>query len=486
MFNLLIFGRTNVGKTSLFNLLTNTNIATVSNKCCSTSDFNYGILSYKNKNCICTDIIGLLDFNFLNKKNKLYGKKKKIFRKIIYAIKNADLIFLVFDISVGLTFQDMFLYNYFLKFKKNNFLVIINKIDLFNSIDRVYFLSKFYCLNIKIIYPISVFSKENIIFLLNDIFYKKKEFYIKKVTNFFYIKSLFNLCINLNDYLIKENVLIKKKLYISSLFNLTKKNVYIILIGKSNVGKSTLSNYFFGNNRSIISNKDNTTKDFLFTSISINGINYSVVDTPGLKIYKGKKRVIFKREILKKYFKYDIFIYIIDIGVGLSKYDLYLINLFLNKGKLLFLVFNKCDKIINFNEFFYKKQLFLRYDFIKNIKIYFISAIDMKNKFFILREIFSFYKKIYSLKLGTLKLTKILKKAINVYFEKNNFCLNLVKLKYAHLGGYYPLTIVIHGNKINLIKLSYKKYLTNFYIKSLNLIGLKINLIFKEIYNPFV
>lgn len=350
---------------------------------------------------------------------------------------------------------------------------MVNKIDLCK--DYYINLCSYYSLGINLIYPISIYNKKSIYFFLNDIFFKKKIF-IKK--NIFFLKKIIFFCINFDKYSFFLNKLYKKNFF----YNFIK----IVILGKPNVGKSTLMNFIVNNNRSVVSSNSGTTKDFITCFININNINYIISDSPGLDKFTEKFYIKNKYFFLNKIFEFKIIFYLVDINIGITKYDLILLNLFLKYGKMIILIFNKCEFYTKFQIYKYKKYIFYKYDFIKYLDVYFISAINLNKVYLLnfLNKLIVNYKNIFFKKITSYKLTKFLKKAIDNFYDENNIK-KIVKLKYAHMGGYFPFIIVIHGNKINLLSSSYKKYLVNFYIKILKIKGCKIFLKFKEISNFF-
>ncbi len=481
MFTILLLGNTNVGKTSIFNMLTKTNLA-INNKINNfTYDFNYGILKFKSKYFICVDTFGLSDFKFLKifYKNKFFLENNNIQMKFIYTMKNVDLICLLVDYISGFNNNDILLSKFVLKNLKKKIVLLINKVDLCK--DYYYDLHRFYSLGINLIYPISIFYKKSILYFLNDIFFKKKIF--KEKNNFFY-KKIIHFCINLDKY----NFLLKKKNNdcIFTKFNYIK----VVILGKPNVGKSTFMNFIVKNNRSIVSSNYGTTKDFITCFININNVDYIISDSPGLdKLTKNfyiNSKSFNKKIFLNKILDFKIIFYLIDINIGITKYDLFLLNLFFNCGKIVVLFFNKCESFSKFEINQYRKSILLKYDFTKNMDIYFISAINLKENIinFLFKNLINNYKNIFLNKINSCRLTRFLKQSLDIFYDNN--IKNLVKLKYAHIGGYYPFTIVIHGNKINLLNHSYKKYLINFYTKILKFKGYKIFLKFKEIINPYI
>ncbi len=467
MFTFLLIGNSNVGKTSFFNRLTKTNLA-IDNKINNfTYDFNYGIFAYKNKYSICIDTLNIYDMNIFKKNNCQCIKKYCICKNFIYIIKNINIVCLLIDYNVGINKNDVFLSKIFLKVFKKKIVLLINKIDLchdndFNSYNYRY-------LGIDLIYPISVLNGQGISYFLDDIFFQKKILF--KNQNSFYKKIIY-FCINLDKY----NFILKKifnKLYCINY-------IKIVILGKPNVGKSTFMNFIVGNYRSIVSSKSGTTKDFITCFANINNINYIISDSPGLNKFTEKFYLKDKYFFLKKIFEFKIIFYLVDINIGLTKYDLIILNFFLKYGKIIILIFNKCELYSKLDLIKYKRYIVSKYNFISYLDVYFISLFNLKNKelLILFKKLIYNYKNIFSNKFTSCRLTKFLKKSINKFYGVNK---KIVKLKYAHIGGYYPFTIVIHGKKNYLLNSSYKKYLINFYIKKLNLKGCKIFLKFKEI-----
>ncbi len=475
MFTIAIVGRKNVGKTSLFNKLIDKNFLNLSGNFNSTIDCNYGILYFYEKLSIIIDTCSLSNFNFINNKEKLVINSNIINiiqHKFIYICKNVDLIFLLVDCSVGLVFDDIVLYNYFLKNKKKIY-IVVNKIDLVKYDINLY-LSTFYSLGVKILHPVSINNILSILKFLKFVFYKNFNFFDEK--KIFFYRKIINSCINLEKYIIYVNNFFKKKMINLNFYNFDL--IKIAILGKPNVGKSTLLNSILGEKKNIISKIPGTTRDFLYSFFYNKNNNYIILDTPGIdKNYK------YTKIYFNKLFTFKIIIYIIDINIGLSKYDLLNLNLILDSGKILLLVFNKCDYYPKLNKNLYIKYLHIKYNFMKNINLYFMSAIDLNSRKIniFLNILYNNYYKYLKIKISSSNLTKILKKAINLYFFKRNYEFNIFSLKYAHFGGYYPFTIVIHGKKINKINLSYKNYLVNFYFKILDIKGINIILKFKEI-----
>ncbi len=478
MLNIAIIGSLNVGKTSLFNLLTNTNFSFINKNLYINKnkyfnfDYNYAFLDKKflilNKNIILIDCINIENFIFLkNKKiiknNFLLNLKKKF----LNLIKNVNFIFFLVN-SNFITDKDKYLSKFLFKYNKKIILLLTKK-DLLNKFLINY--NDIYSLGINDKYYISIYDKNSINFFIYNLLNKKK--IINKNINF-YIKNI-KFCVNLDKFysVYKKYFLNKFKL------NIKYNNIIkFIILGKNNVGKSSLMNLLCKSNRSFISNNFNNTKNFIMSLYNYNkNIFYLISDSPGL----CKKKHFYYDIIYLVKLKFKIILYVININNNICKFDLNILNYFLKKGKYLIVLFNKCDNL-NYNYLKkYKNFLIKKYDIMKYMDIYFISCLNNNLEIInnIYKTIYLNYKNIFLNNITNLKINNILK-----IFNKNKNS-NIFNLRYAFICKYYPLIIIIYGNKINLINNSYKKYLLNFYMKKLNFKGFKIFLKFKEIYNPY-
>ncbi len=478
MYTICLLGRSKVGKTSFFRKIINNNIFSLKLK--NSLDFSYCLKLINNKYFIFIDTI-----NIYNKINNLKFKNiyNELYKKFLFNIYNSDLILFLIDYSVGLLDEDIIFYKKFIKNYVNKTILILNKIDLiykYEYLNKYFIVNNYYSLNIKNIMFISILNNFNLDKLFNKIYILLNN----KNNNLKFFNYLLKYCINLynfniNDLKFNNNNYNKKLLY-----NYT---INIIILGKTNVGKSTFLNSICNDNRSFVSSVKNVTKDFIFFNFINNNIKYLISDSPGIGKYFLNNNNFSIFSFYKTISFFNIIFFMIDINYGLTKYDLYLINFFLIKGKILFIIFNKCENLKNSDKYKIKNYIINRYGFIKNLFIFFISALYIDNIFIfnLFNLCYNCYNNIFYSNINTSKINKILKLAIN-NFNENNYFKKVFNLKYAHIGSYKPFTIIIHGNNVNNINLSYKKYLINFFIKRLNFLSFNINLKFKESLNPYV
>ncbi len=475
MYTICLVGRSKVGKTSFLNKIINNNIFTFKLK--NSFDFNYCIKIIKDKYFIFIDNIYIYN-NILKFKDNI-NFSNKLYSKFLFNIYSCDIIFFFIDSSIGLLDEDIYFYNNYIKNNISKTILVLNKSDLidkYNYLNKYFILKKCYSLKIKDIIFISILNNNS----LDKLFNKTYIHLENKIGNLKFFNNLLKYCVNLYNYNINNLNFVKD----NNLLNYFKIN--IVILGKTNVGKSTFLNYICGDNRCFVSNLENITKDFIFYNFVKNNIKFLISDSPGI----NKKFFNFNYSILEFYriIKFfDIIFFMIDINSGITKYDLYLINFLLIKGKILFIIFNKCENLSIRYINIYKNYILNKYGLMKNLFIFFISCLNLKKKniFNLFNLCYNCYSNIYLKDIKTSKINKILKLAIN-NFSENNYFKNVFNLKYAHIGSYKPFTIVIHGNNINNINFSYKKYLINFFTKELGFSSFNINLKFKESLNPYI
>lgn len=448
VFNITLIGKTNVGKSTLFNKLIKKNLAIIHDSFDFTRDRQFGVLKLKNQN---VNIIDTAGFQFYN--NQLDILKKNILNQTLIAIKDSILILFILNIKIGITEEDKIIINIIRKQSKEIFL-IINKIDKIKNYQ--YIINEYYCLGIKNIFLISALKNIGLQNLKNKI-----NHWIQSNIKLKYLNNFIN----------------KKKYFIN--------NRIISIIGKPNVGKSTLFNTLLNKNRAITSHISGTTRDTIFDLVVFKNKQYKIIDTAGIKKKnKGSKESLPIIKTLQAISHSYISILIIDAKHGFNKKDIWILNIIINSGKILLILINKSENLSLIEKKKIKKYLYSKYRIMKFFYIHFISALYKKG----IKKIFSLIDiliKKSNQKMKSSQLTKILYQAI----LKNPPALfqgKKIKLKYAHPGGYNPPTIVIHGNQLLNISKSYKRYLINFFQERLCLFGKNIKIIFKNTKNPYL
>ncbi|CAL4325879.1 GTPase Der [Buchnera aphidicola (Neophyllaphis podocarpi)] len=427
-----IVGKTNVGKSTLFNLLNKTDKSIVGNTRGLTRDRKYGTIKIKEKRIILIDTIGIdfSDKRFLKETNK----------QLNLAIKESNIIMFVLDARTNITEKEKTFLQKLRKLNKNIFLII-------NKIDKI--------------------KKENI----------NNEFFDLGNSNIFFISSTQNKGIDkifkkIKNYKFKQE---NKKIEF-------KKEIKVAIIGIPNVGKSTLINCIIKDeNRLIHSKIPGSTVDNNEIKYYTKNNKYILIDTAGIKRKSKIKNELEKKSIKKTIYsikKSNLSIILIDATKEITKQEIKIINLVLSLNKGLIILINKCDKIKEKEKEKIKEKLKNRINFLKFIKILYISAKENIG----INNIFKYINKIYELinmKISPNKITKIIKKATTEHKPPINSG-KKTKLKFAHQSISNRSIIIIHGRNIKNLNNSYKRYLESYLQKELAIFGLQIFLKFKE------
>lgn len=463
-----LIGRSNVGKSTLFNILTNTKSAIVNELDNFTRDRKYGYIK-KADNC----------FVFIDTPAIQYTSdivNHVTMKQSILAIDESDVVFFILNAVDGIMFDDYFISN-ILRTKNKFIVLIINKVNILNDKNVVY---QFYSLGFKNIYFIDSLNKRSIKFLFNKKIYP---FIFNNIN-----KYSINSCIkNMSSNNLFVNV--NYPIYVDKLLHVVSNNIKLAFIGQPNVGKSTLINNILGVSRLTVNSLPGTTRDSIYIFFKRGIYNYIFMDTAGLKKIKKKDKYSFldkysMNQSIKSIDYADIILLVIDINLGFLDQDLCLLNLVLSKGKFFIIIVNKCEGISDFDKNNIRLEILNRIKFVHSIKIHFISALYKQGIDYIfnsIEDISIFFK----IKFNSKYLTKILLDAVNKH------CVPMIngyytKLKYAHFGGHKPFIIIVHGRRIKYLSNSYKRYLINFFNRSLKLIGTTIIMKFKETKNPYI
>ncbi|VFP86303.1 GTPase Der [Buchnera aphidicola (Cinara pseudotaxifoliae)] len=447
-----LVGRSNVGKSSIFNFLTQNNSSLVSSTKQTTRDRNYGFFFIKNHKFCVIDTAGIEYIEKLEGKESLQIDSYKQTRIAMY---ESNFLIFVVDAYTGVTHLDFFILKKIRKTNKPIFL-LINKIDKINLNSHVV---DFYNFGIEKICKISILHRSGISDFFEKIWIFYKEIFEKKYNkDIFYNSFKSEICIN------------------------------VCFLGKPNSGKSTLINSLLNKNRMITSPIPGTTRDIIKDSLYYKNIEYIFTDTAGIK--KRNKRSTFLEHISEKNSiniiqRNQVVVIVIDAFVGVCAQDLSIIHTTIKSGKSFFIVLNKWDLISLTKKTKIKNFIKNRLRFIKNITVIYMTALYKTGMSKIINQINIIYKE--SLKtFSTSYLTNILNQAILQHPLPSGVTGKVIRLKYAHLGQKNPIFIIIHGTQIQHIPLTYKKYLMHFFQKELQIQNTPIKLFFKNNINPYI
>ena len=422
-----LVGRPNVGKSTIFNKFTKTNNAIVADTPGYTRDCQSGICTFKEKTFHLIDTAGL----FFKEGEISDVVEANTFESII----DSDIIMFIVDAQQGLVSSDLEIAKKIRKLQKKIYF-IINKIDL---AQKELSISEFSELGFENTILISAKTGEGIKNTLES---------IASEINFIPEDNLQN--------------------------DLKKPNISIL--GKPNVGKSTLVNFLFGSGKQITENKPGTTRDCIRIPIKKFGYDFNIVDTPGVR-RKSKTKSNFLEVIgiiktLKTVEASDIVILLIDSLDGITDQDLNLIGRVIEIGKPAIIALNKIDNLDSYKQDLLNAGIDKKLKFINHIPILRISAKTGQGIKQLLESTMQI-QKISKKSISTSLLNDIVKKAITEH-QPPSYGGKPIKIKYVHQGGNNPLRLIIHGSYVDKLSKDYLRYLSNFIRKRVDLLGLTI------------
>jgi GTP-binding protein len=430
-----LIGRPNVGKSTLFNVFTRSRDAIVANEPGLTRDRQYGVGERADKTFIVVDTGGLS-----GEKQDLDDLMALQTRQ---AIDEADeLIFLV-DAHDGLTTGDRAIADLVRKSGKPCH-VVVNKVDGFNP-QQVQ--AEFFSLGFEHVEIISAAHRKGTGVLLDKL---------------------------LEPYSTQQTP------------EATNSGPQIAVIGRPNVGKSTLINRLAGEERVVAFDQPGTTRDTISVPFERHGKPYTLIDTAGVRRRGKVQQAIEKFSVIKALEaieKAHVVILVIDARDGLTDQDLTLLGYVLNCGRALVLAINKWDGLDKEQRDQNRSTLQRRLTFVPFAAQHFISARHGTGVGEMMASVDQAYASAFK-DFNTRYLTDLLEEAV----FKHNPPLHhgrRVKLRYAHQGGRNPPIIVIHGNQTQHLPDSYHRYLINFFIIKLKLKGTPLRIELKSGSNPF-
>lgn len=264
------------------------------------------------------------------------------------------------------------------------------------------------------------------------------------------------------------------------------KDIRVSIVGRPNVGKSTLINRFIGEERVVAFDQPGTTRDVVQVPFARGGRDYTLIDTAGVRRRGKVKETVEKFSVIKTLQAIEqsnVCLLMLDATESVTDQDLSLIGYTIEKGRALIVVVNKWDDMDPEKREKVKEDLERRMSFLTFTKTHFISALKGSGVDQLFKSINKAYDSATS-KLSTPLLTRMLEHAVQ---EHQAPMVNgrRIKLRYAHQGGSNPPIIVIHGNQVDKIPKAYRRYLMNFFQKELDLFGTPVRIEFSGKSNPF-
>lgn len=433
---IVIVGRPNVGKSTLFNRLTKTRDALVADIPGLTRDRHYGHGKVGDKPFLVVDTGG---FEPLAKD----GIMHEMARQAEQAIAEADVIIFVVDARTGITALDKEIANKLRKAQRQTF-VAVNKSE---GMNRGVIVADFHELGLGEPYAISSAHGEGVrslIELVLDHYAEPKE----------------------DDNQVDD--------------------LKVAIVGRPNVGKSTMVNALLGEERVIAFDQPGTTRDSIYIDFVRGDRNYTLIDTAGLR-RKGKVfETIEKFSVIKTLQSIEdahVVILVLDARQDISDQDAHIAAFVAESGRALVVAVNKWDGLDPYIREQVKTGLESKMKFLDFANFHYVSALKGQGLEQVFRSVDAAYKAATA-DLPTPQLTRTLIDAVAKQTPPRNGIFR-PKLRYAHQGGRNPPLIVIHGNALEKVPDSYRRYLEHTFREVFKLQGTPLRIQFNVSTNPF-
>ncbi len=432
-----LVGRPNVGKSTLFNCLTKTRDALVADYPGLTRDRKYGTGRVGYKPYIVVDTGGL--------SGEKEGIDELMAGQVQQAIGEANAVLFMVDARAGLTGGDEIIARHLRRINKPVYL-IVNKVD---GSDENIVTADFQRLGLGQVIGISSSHGRGVSHMMDVVLAIMPELEIEEEEAY--------------DDTLK-----------------------VAIIGRPNVGKSTLVNRLLGEERVVAFDMPGTTRDSIFIPFEQDGQKYTLIDTAGVRRRGKVKETVEKFSVIKALQAIEVanvVIMVLDAQDGISDQDATLAGFALEAGRAMVIAVNKWDGLEKDARNKMKEELERRLPFLDFAEMHFISALQGSGVGLLFKSVNAAYKAAMA-DLATPALTRILEDAVSQH-QPPIVGGHRIKLRYAHQGGKNPPIIVIHGNQTDSVPGTYKRYLMNVYRKVFKLHGTPVRIEFRSGDNPF-
>lgn len=506
-----LVGCPNVGKSTFFNRLTKTRDALVADFPGLTRDRKYGRALYEGREFVVIDTGGIAE----DATNQPEEVTSRMTNQALMAIDESDLVLFMLDARAGILPGDYSVADYIRRSGKKC-AIIANKVD---GLDPETAGAEFYALGLGEVYPTAVAHGRGVANVLEDVIAPllREEGPLDCDLSPEELEERENQRLQEEEQMWEEGYDFLENVPVDMVgggfdwhehkekFRARMKGedvdsptedsrdtpfadlpIKFAIVGKPNVGKSTLTNRILGEDRVIVADHPGTTRDSIYIPLQRGDKKYIVIDTAGVRKRRKVSEAIEKFSIvktLKAIEDCNVALLVIDARAHITDQDLSLLGFILESGRSLVIAVNKWDGLDMTVKDEIKLELNSRLGFVDFARVHFISALHgtgVGNLFDSIDEAYEGATTRHSASL----LNRILRAAIEEH-EPPISGGRRIKLKFAHAGGYNPPRIIIHGNKVSKVPDAYKRYIINCYRKSLNIMGSPVIIDFKEGENPY-
>ena len=435
---IVLVGRPNVGKSTLFNRMTKSRDAIVADYAGLTRDRHYGDGRLGKREFIVIDTGGF-------EPDSSTGIVKEMAKQTRQAVAEADVVIFVTDVRTGLSAQDADIAR-FLRQANKRVILTVNKAE--GMVESPH-LAEFHELGLGEPLPISAAHGQGIRSLTEE--------------------ALIDFPETEDDDEPSEAAPIR-----------------LTVTGRPNVGKSTLINAWLGEDRLIAFDMPGTTRDAIRVPLERDGQRYELIDTAGLR-RKGKVFEAIEKfsvvKTLQAVADANVAVLMVDATQGVSEQDAHIAGYILDAGRAVVIAINKWDAIDAYQREQLERSIETRLAFLKFAEIVRMSAIKRQGLGPLWKAIANAHASA-TRKLPTPVLTRLLHEAVEHQAPKRAGSFR-PKMRYAHQGGMNPPIIVIHGNSLDHVDGAYRRYLEGRFREHFKLVGTPLKLEFRSSHNPF-
>jgi GTP-binding protein len=437
---LALVGRPNVGKSTLFNALTRTRDALVADVPGLTRDRKYGYARVGPRPCVVVDTGGLID--------TVHGVERLMAEQTLRAVEEADRVLLVVDAREGCVPADLHVADV-LRRSGRQVTVVANKSE---ALDPETAGADFYQLGFGA--PVAVSAAHGA-----------------------GVEELVERAI---EGLPGEEQAPAEEPAPES------REIRVAVVGRPNVGKSTLINRLLGEERLVTFDEPGTTRDTVFVPFERDGQRYTLIDTAGVRRRARVSEAIEKFSVVKTLQAIEeahVVIGVLDAHDTVAEQDASLLGLVAERGRALVVAVNKWDGIPQGQRQSIRDGLDLRLDFLAFAPVHFISARHGTGVGELMTAVRAAYRAA-TRELATQALTRALERAVAMH-QPPLVRGRRIKLRYAHQGGRNPPVVVIHGNQTEHVPDAYRRYLENHFRRTFRLTGTPMRIEFRTDENPY-
>jgi len=433
-----LVGRPNVGKSTLFNVLTRTRDALVADVPGLTRDRKYGYARVGERRCVVIDTGGLVE--------TVAGVERLMAEQTMKAVQEADRVLFLVDARAGCSPSDLHVADVLRRAGKP-VLVVVNKAE---SLDPDMATADFHQLGFGDPVPISATHVEGVWSLME--------------------RALEDFPEPQPEPEPSEDA----------------DDIRVAVVGRPNVGKSTLINRLLGEERLVTFDQPGTTRDTVYVPFERDGQGYVLIDTAGVRRRARVSEAIEKFSIVKTLQAIEhahVVVGVIDAHDTVAEQDASLLGMVAEQGRALVVAVNKWDGIAPDQRQAIRDGLDLRLDFLRFAPVHFISARHGTGVGELMVAVRAAYRAAMR-ELPTKELTSALEQAVAVH-QPPLVRGRRIKLRYAHQGGRNPPIVVIHGNQTQHVPATYRRFLENHFREVFRLEGTPLRIEFRTDDNPF-